>query len=48
LSGGWLGIGSIVWVGAGATFLGVVLMLVAWPFQRDFFKRKPESWAGNG
>jgi len=47
-SGGWLGVGSIFWVGIGTTFLGGILMLVAWPFERDFFKRSLESWPAEG
>jgi len=47
-SGGWLGIGSIFWLGAGATLLGVIMMMLAWPCMREFFKREPESWQGKG
>ena len=37
-----LGIQTPIFVGIGGLLLGVVLMFVAFPFQRDFFRRKPE------
>ena len=36
------GIGTPVFIGVGSLVLGVVLMVVARPFYRDFFKRKLE------
>jgi hypothetical protein len=41
-------VGSIFWFGVGATVLGVILVPLAWAFKRDFFKRKLESWPGEG
>ena len=29
-------------IGIGGLLLGVLLMLVAFPFQRDYFRRRPE------
>jgi amino acid transporter len=37
-----LGIQTPVFIGIGGILLGVVLMFVAWPSHREFFRRRPE------
>jgi len=37
-----LGIQTPIFIGIGGLLLGVVLMAVAYPFQRDYFHRRPE------
>jgi hypothetical protein len=32
----------------GATLLAFVLVIVAWVFKPQFFKRKAETWPGEG
>lgn len=41
LSGGWLGVGSIFWLGSGAALLGVALLPAARFWYPEFFKRRP-------
>ena len=43
-----LGIQTPIFVGIGGLLLGVVLMFVAWPFHREFFRRRPELPDANG
>jgi amino acid transporter len=38
-----LGVQVPIVIGIGGLLLGVVLMLLAWPFQRDYFKRRPQT-----
>ena len=38
-----LGIQVPIVIGIGGLLLGVVLMLIAWPLQRDYFRRRPQT-----
>ena len=35
-------------MGVGVIVLGVILMLVMWVAKPEFFRRKPETWPGEG
>jgi amino acid transporter len=43
--GGW---GGTFVMGVGTIALGVVLMIVMWIWKPEFFRRKPETWPGEG
>jgi hypothetical protein len=43
-----LGIQLPIFIGIGGLILGVILMLVAWPFHREFFSRRPEQPGPDG
>jgi len=43
-----LGIQTPIFIGIGGLVLGVVLMFVAWPFHREYFRRRPELPDANG
>jgi amino acid transporter len=38
-----LGVQIPIVIGIGGLLLGVVLMLIAWPFQREYFRRRPQT-----
>jgi amino acid transporter len=42
------GIGGIFLMGVGTMLVGVVLMIIMWVLQPEFFRRKPETWPGEG
>jgi amino acid transporter len=42
------GKGGVVIMGVGTIALGVVLMIVMWIWKPEFFRRKPETWPGEG
>jgi amino acid transporter len=42
------GVGGTLLMGIGVVILGVVLMLVMWTLRPEFFRRKPETWPGEG
>jgi amino acid transporter len=43
-----LGIQTPIFIGIGGLILGVILMVVAYPFHRDFFRRRPEQPGADG
>lgn len=43
--GGW---GGVFVMGVGTVALAVVLMVVMWIWKPEFFRRKPETWPGEG
>jgi amino acid transporter len=42
------GHGAVFVMGVGVIALAVVLMAVRWAFRPEFFRRKPETWPGEG
>lgn len=42
------GMGGIFFMGVGTIVLSAVLMLVMWAYKPAFFRRKPETWPGEG
>jgi amino acid transporter len=42
------GIGGTLLMGVGVVVVGVVLMVVMWIARPEFFRRKPETWPGEG
>lgn len=47
-AGAWFGVGSTFVIGVGTILLGIVLMFVMWAARPEFFRRKPETWPGEG
>ena len=43
-----LGLGGAFFMGAGTIVLGIVLMVIMWIFMPAFFRRRPETWPGEG
>jgi amino acid transporter len=42
------GHGAVFVMGVGTIGLGIVLMIVMWIWRPEFFRRKPETWPGEG
>ncbi len=42
------GIGGTLLMGVGVVVLGIILMVVMWAVRPEFFRRKPETWPGEG
>ena len=42
------GIGGIFLMGVGTMVVGVILMIIMWIWKPEFFRRKPETWPGEG
>jgi amino acid transporter len=42
------GIGGIFLMGVGTMIVGVILMVIMWMARPEFFRRKPETWPGEG
>ena len=42
------GIGGVFLMGVGTMVLGVILMVAMWIWKPEFFRRKPETWPGEG
>jgi amino acid transporter len=42
------GHGAVFVMGVGTVGLGIVLMILMWIFKPEFFRRKPETWPGEG
>ena len=42
------GIGGTLLMGIGVIVLGIILMVVMWVVRPEFFRRKPETWLGEG
>ena len=42
------GVGGVFLMGVGTIVLGVILMIVMWVWKPEFFRRKPETWPGEG
>ncbi len=42
------GHGAVFVMGVGTVVLGIVLMFVMWVWRPEFFRRKPETWPGEG
>jgi amino acid transporter len=42
------GVGGVFLMGVGVVVLGVILMVLMWIFKPEFFRRKPETWPGEG
>jgi len=45
---GFHGIGGVFLMAVGTMALGLVLMIITWVRQPEFFRRKPETWPGEG
>jgi len=42
------GIGGVFLMGVGTMVVGVILMVILWIAKPEFFKRRPETWPGEG
>ncbi len=42
------GIGGTLLMGVGVVVVGIILMIVMWIVRPEFFRRKPETWPGEG
>lgn len=42
------GIGGTLLMGVGVVVVGIILMIVMWIARPEFFRRKPETWPGEG
>jgi len=42
------GVGGTLLMGVGVVLLGVILMIVMWIVRPEFFRRRPETWPGEG
>ena len=42
------GIGGTLLMGIGVIVVGIILMVVMWVVRPEFFRRKPETWLGEG
>jgi amino acid transporter len=42
------GVGGVFLMGVGVIVLGIILMFVTWATKPEFFRRKPETWPGEG
>jgi len=42
------GIGGTLLMGIGVVVLGIILMIVMWVARPEFFRRRPETWPGEG
>ena len=45
---GFHGIGGMFLMGVGTMVVGVIVMVVMWICKPEFFRRKPETWPGEG
>ncbi len=43
-----LGLGGAFFISAGTIVLGIILMIVLWVVMPAFFRRRPETWPGEG
>jgi amino acid transporter len=42
------GIGGVFLIGVGTMLVGAIIMILMWIFKPEFFRRKPETWPGEG
>ena len=45
---GFHGIGGVFLMGVGVFVVGIILMFVMWAVRPEFFRRRPETWPGEG